>query len=346
LATRDSAPTLYRTRTHDGVKLALWHYRGTGERDHPVLLVHGLGSNRFDVDVPGRNSLARFLNRAGFDAWIIELRGAGASRETLKKVTRHWFFDDYLIHDIPAAFRLIEEETGKPQVHWVGHSMGGMIAYPILAVADQRVRSCVTIGAPSMTSIASPIYDRILGLEPAMRWAPPAMPGYRIVMKLGSRLTGVLAPVAGRLLFNVENCDMDLLSFLAANAIEDVPTGVVLQFFEWYRTKKFRTHYGTVDVLPALERSRAPLLVVAGNNDILTPLADVRAAYDRSGAASKELLVCGRETGFATDYGHVDLVLGRRAPDEVFPRVLDWFVRHDREPAKHEARAATAKTRS
>ena len=78
-----------------------------------------------------------------------------------------------------------------------------------------------------------------------------------------------------------------------------------------------------------LDRVRSPLLVVAGSQDLLTPLDDVRVAFDRAGAKVKELLVCGREQGFSADYGHVDLVFGKKAPDEIFPRILDWFARHD-----------------
>lgn len=323
-------PTLYRTRTHDGVRIALWNYRATDRRT-PVLLVHGLGSNRFDMDLPGRYSLARYLHRGGFDTWVIELRGAGASRSTLQKLTRRWCLDDYLVHDIPAAFRFIEEETGKTSVHWAGHSLGGMLAYPILVTCDRRrIRSCVTLGAPCMTTIRRAIFDRFLPLEKVLRLAPPMLPGYRALLRLGgNRLAGIFAPIAGRILYNYGNCELDTLRQLATNAIEDVPTGVVLQFFEWYRTKCFRTHYGTVDVVENLDRVRSPLLVIAGSKDLLTPLDDVRVAFDRAGAKVKELLVCGREQGFSADYGHVDLVFGKNAPDEIFPRILDWFVRHD-----------------
>jgi hypothetical protein len=87
--------------------------------------------------------------------------------------------------------------------------------------------------------------------------------------------------------------------------------------------------YGTIDVIDAVARSTVPLQVVAGKQDRLTPLEDVRIAYDVSGAREKELIVCGREHGFCADYGHVDLVFGRNAKTEIFPRIRDWFVKHD-----------------
>src|SRR5262245_52793870 len=67
--------------THDGWNLAVYRYRHRS-KSHPVLLVHGLGTNRFDVDFPDpRYSLAKYLHRRGFDTWIVELRGAGSSRK-------------------------------------------------------------------------------------------------------------------------------------------------------------------------------------------------------------------------------------------------------------------------
>ena len=45
-----------------------------------------------------------------------------------------------------------------------------------------------------------------------------------------------------------------------------------------------------------------------------------------------ELVTVGLSEGFSTDYGHGDLVLGRRAPDEVFPRIAEFLARHATAP--------------
>src|SRR5690606_26287692 len=71
-----AAPTLHYARTRDGWQLAL-HHRPPARGGHgtPLLLCHGMGSNRFNMDGPGRASLARHLQAAGFDVWVLELRG-------------------------------------------------------------------------------------------------------------------------------------------------------------------------------------------------------------------------------------------------------------------------------
>src|SRR5262245_61972458 len=77
---RGEAPQRYDARTRDGWRLALYRFRPRrGSHRTPVLLCHGMSSNRWDMDGPGRISIARYLRRQGYDVWVVELRGAGRS---------------------------------------------------------------------------------------------------------------------------------------------------------------------------------------------------------------------------------------------------------------------------
>src|SRR5579859_6558111 len=56
----------------DGWRLAVVRYRpapanGTPVRPSPVLLIHGLGANRYNLDLTDELSLARFLAARGHD---------------------------------------------------------------------------------------------------------------------------------------------------------------------------------------------------------------------------------------------------------------------------------------
>jgi pimeloyl-ACP methyl ester carboxylesterase len=326
---RAPKPTLFRTTTRDGWKIALWNYRAT-ERRTPVLLVHGLGSNRYDLDYPDdRYSLARFLHKAGFNVFVVELRGAGASNNRLRKAISGYTIDDYLTHDIPSALRLIEDETGEDAVHWAGHSLGGMLAYPMIGTTPARIRSAATLGAPLMQHLDHKKFEFLVPVVAAFLKRVPYFWGYKRALQVGSYAMKLTAPIVGHYLFTLENCDLGDLARISRVAIDDVPSAINLQMIEWYFEKRMTTHYGTVDVVEGLARSTTPLMVVAGATDRLTALADVRVAYDRSGATSKELVICGREHGFSADYGHIDMVFGKKAHLEVFPRIRDWFVRHD-----------------
>ena len=72
----------------------------------------------------------------------------------------------------------------------------------------------------------------------------------------------------------------------------------------------------------------------------------MRIPYDISGAREKELVICGKSHGFSADYGHVDMVFGRKARDEVFPRIRDWFVRHDAAPSAAAGHGETTRART
>ena len=81
-------PERHSATTDDGWTLALYRYPPIGhwrENQPPVFLCHGLGANRFNLDAPGKLSLAKWLSEKGFDAWVVELRGAGKSSRPTRK---------------------------------------------------------------------------------------------------------------------------------------------------------------------------------------------------------------------------------------------------------------------
>ena len=53
-------PTRHYTETRDGWRITLYHHPPRdGQRGLPIVLCHGMGSNRYNMDGPGRTSLAR-----------------------------------------------------------------------------------------------------------------------------------------------------------------------------------------------------------------------------------------------------------------------------------------------
>ena len=117
--------------TRDGQNLALWRVRPSGACPElgrrasrgAVLLLHGLSANRFAFHWPGR-SIASYLAAEGFDCYVGELRGAGQSVPTVST----WTFHDYLEQDVPALLERVRDASGHPRVHFMGHSMGGILA--------------------------------------------------------------------------------------------------------------------------------------------------------------------------------------------------------------------------
>ncbi|KAK2647954.1 hypothetical protein Ddye_015443 [Dipteronia dyeriana] len=67
--------------------LALWRYLPSSKgpkRNHPLLLLSGVGTNAVGYDLSPESSFARFMSIQGFDTWILEVRGAGLSMPGLE----------------------------------------------------------------------------------------------------------------------------------------------------------------------------------------------------------------------------------------------------------------------
>ncbi|ONM04966.1 Uncharacterized conserved protein UCP031088 alpha/beta hydrolase [Zea mays] len=65
-----------------GWRLALWRYRpprNAPVRNHPLMLLSGVGTNAVGFDLSPGASFARHMSSQGFDTWIVEVRGAGLS---------------------------------------------------------------------------------------------------------------------------------------------------------------------------------------------------------------------------------------------------------------------------
>lgn len=341
------APRRYRAVTRDGWRLALYRYATPrGSHRTPVLLCHGMSSNRWNMDGPGRLSMARYLARKGYDTWIVELRGAGRSMRPNWWNQKHydWRFEDYVYHDGPAALRVVLRETGAEKIHWVGHSMGGMIAYALLmGPVQNKIASAVTLASPTMSEVGHPVLDFGLPFRSLLRFAPARVP-----IGLAARLGAPWAPILHWLMrkpidelgFYPGSLDASVLRVLMLTAIDDLPASLLREFARWYDTKAMSDRYAMFDFTEHLERIAAPLFIISGSKDELTPARDLEYVYEHIGSRDKKFRVIGKAEGFGHDYSHADLVLGKYAPDEVYPLVFDWLEAHREATPRERRRSA------
>jgi pimeloyl-ACP methyl ester carboxylesterase len=310
---------LYRVPTDDGAGIALGRYHARGERRYaePVVLCHGLGANRFHMDFDERYSLARYLARSGFETWVMELRGRG-----LAGPAADFTFDDQAEHDVRAAIRTVLG-TGARQLLWVGHSKGGLMLYAHLARnPDAPVRAAVTLGSPFTFAVQPGLRVFMSRIEPLLRLK--SIPTRRIT---SIALLGAPPGPMTRYMMLADNMDPDVVRRALANVPADLAGGVVRQFARWIDTHAFTSYDGSFDYRVPLSGIRQPFLLMAGSRDLLAPPMAVARAKEHLGGPVK-LVIAGKAHGFAADYGHADLVLGRRAPDEIFPLVETFLTAH------------------
>lgn len=313
---------LYRVPTDDGSAIALGRYHPRGERRfvEPVILGHSLGTNRFNLDFDERYSVARALARRGFETWVLELRGHG-----LAGSPEGSSFDVEASFDVTAALRVVlscHAGESRPGVLWMGHSRGGLLAYAHLARNPEApIRGIATMGSPVTFEVSH-------GLKRFVASVAPALKLESIPLALAAKAAvpvGVPPDPVGKFLVRAQNMEPTVIRQAIAYVAADIPGGVARQFARWVRTGAFDGEDG-FDYRAGMKAIHVPLLTIGGAKDFLSP---PRAAHLAGSLVSgpHESVTAGHVQGFSADYGHGDLVLGRRAPDELFPRIAEFLAR-------------------
>jgi pimeloyl-ACP methyl ester carboxylesterase len=186
-----------------------------------------------------------------------------------------------------------------------------------------------------MSEIGHEAIDRWIALRRLLRFAPARIPT-RLAAQIGSPLAGwiasAFAPLVRDWLWHPDNLDLEVVRFMMRHGVEDLPRSLLVEFARWYEARRMSDRYQLFSFGDHLERIRAPILVIAGGRDRLTPPVDLERVVAGVGAADKTFWVAGHASGLAHEYSHVDLVLGRHAPDDIYPVVTQWLDEH--KPAK------------
>lgn len=326
------ADEIHTVITDDGWRLRLCRYRPRGGRGEPVLMVHGATGNQWNFALPEGNAPVDVLRERGYDCWLIDLRGDRSSQPPLGQSRFDACFDDYILRDIPAALDLIRNTTGYEKVHWVGHSMGGLIFYAYeLVHGRDAIASATTMGTPPGFSNVTvgwiqrlvPIARRAPGLaEIALRGFAPWVP----LLKLNGS-----PPIT-----NWRNVDEHVGAAAFYNLMELLPPRVIEDLLGYIHTDTWMVKGGNIDVLAGLKSLKTPLFVVHGVLDPLCPAENRERFFDNLQSDDKQMLILGREYGHCDDYNHVDMVFARRGREEVYGPIADWLDAHpigERAPA-------------
>ncbi len=342
-------------RTADGAVLRVKRYASEGGQ--PVILAHGFTGNGLEFDLPHRrHNLALFLAENGFDVWVSSFRGCG--REPYRSEAPHWrhSVDHLAAHDADALIRGVAEATGKKPL-WIGHSMGGMVLYMYLQgvrmeeaggepalradpeLAAERNRSIlggIAIGSPPGLRQGGGDWIAYLSRLPAFRSGTGALLAYleRVDRtspcidfgRLGAlcarnpRLGKLLAsrgPVA-RALYNPENVDPDVGYSLLKWASDKVTARMTAQIVRLGQDPDFKSYDRSWNYTAGMGRITAPLLFVTGTRDFAGPENLRLQGYE---AVSSEV----KDYRCYPEYGHTDLVMGRRVREEIYPDMLEWM---------------------
>ncbi|MDW8086723.1 MAG: alpha/beta fold hydrolase [Candidatus Calescibacterium sp.] len=319
------------TETEDGRQIHIFFIRKRGEArsNYPVILCHGLGAQGMYWYFSEKSSWALELAKNGFDVFVPDLRGVGKSGGSMK-----FDFYDYQ-KDVIAIIDKVKKVTGAQKVHWVGHSMGGMVVYLTATEKPEIINNNLA----SLSIISSPYKI----------WQP--FEAFRLLKKNFDEVSEALRRV-----------DSIPFSFFAGfyrfafpilQISEDVsPIIRSFQYFIWnldlvdpdirrevtlgtanvssqVLDKFFRVGLGFEDFGFDLRNLSVPSIFVVGVKDLLATPPTVRLAYIKAGVKEKKFFLAGVGEGFSADYGHVDINVIPRSIEEVFPIVLDHINKND-----------------
>ncbi|MBI3179337.1 MAG: alpha/beta fold hydrolase, partial [Deltaproteobacteria bacterium] len=153
---KEMDPEVVYAPTSDGWQLALHHWPPKrAMRRHPILMVHGLGANRHNLDPDERHSIARAAWDRGYAVYVLELRGAGLSCPPggRDRTLFQWGFGEYAERDVPAAMAKVLEHAGARALHGFGHSMGGMLFCAQGVRRPPELRSITAVGSPLISDL-------------------------------------------------------------------------------------------------------------------------------------------------------------------------------------------------
>jgi pimeloyl-ACP methyl ester carboxylesterase len=273
--------------------------QAAGSEAVPVLALHGAVENGRIFYSESDKGVAPFFAEQGFEVFVPDLRGRGQSTPHVSRRSRYGQFEA-INQEIPAFVELIRSRRGdRPQV-WMAHSWGGVLMLAFLARRPEYaklVRGVVCFGTKRTVNVRN--FHALAQIDFFWHRAARALVA----------LHGYLPARA----YGVGSDDESDLSHAESS--------------QWVKCGPWIDPRDGFDYGKALrEIDLPPLLFLAGAGDrCLGHPKDVRSLIHELGPRpSVEYRLLGRSGGCRHDYGHIDMLTGPHAREEVFAEALRW----------------------
>ncbi|HTL11834.1 MAG TPA: alpha/beta fold hydrolase [Bdellovibrionota bacterium] len=268
----------------------------------PVILLHGAIENARIFFSSNGKGLAPYLAAEGYDVFVVDLRGRGASMPPIGRGSAHGQ-NETIVVDIPAVSDEVARLTGdKPQI-WGSHSWGGVTMLAALA-RHPRLRPRVARMVFFSTKRCIHQFNSEVFWKIRFFWHGLAFLMVRLFGYLPAKRMGMGSDDETR-----------LSHWESTRWVRPGP---------WVDPRDGFDYGAALDAWPADEKP--PMLFLTGAADrCLGHPADVKALIQEAGPSQFGFEVLGRFNGNAVDYDHVSILTHPEAPKDVFAELVRWL---------------------
>jgi len=307
-------------------KARLYRYTRSEPATHrtPIFLVLPLINRAYILDLRPGASFVEFLLGEGYDVFLIDWGTPGDEDRALDVstlVTRY----------LPRAARAIQKATGEDEMTVLGYCIGGALATCFVALHPEMTRNLILLTAPIDFSDAGQ-FGRMTarGVFPvdAVTDTFPVVPGQ--LPDVGTKLLDPKSSYVGtyrQLWEKLAEPNFGVRGWQAMYRwVNDSVPFAGAAFRQWivefYQDNRLARDMLEMDGRPVrLSNIRCPVLNIAASRDQIAPRPTTSIVTDRVASEdASEILVEG---------GHVGIVVGRSASQNLWPKVGAWLADHD-----------------
>lgn len=305
----------------------LRYYAPDSGSDKPaIVVVPPLAVNMLIYDLFPQRSLVAWFRDQGYPLYLIDWGRPGRAQG-------HYRFATYLQDFMPKMLSEVRRHSAQQQLILHGWSIGAMLSYAYTALGDPDISRLILLGppcdyhAPGMLNrhLARPLQRlrRLTGWHvyrsPRGLWHVPGWANtlaYKMVTPEGT-IRGYLDLIA-----RLDDDEFVRAHTTNAAFLDDMvayPAGVMQDIVHFLMTNNVlaQGRLPIRDCEATLQNIRAKVLLVVGDKDpIITPNASQRLIELISNANCDLLEVPG---------GHMGIVSGSKAPQQIWPQVHQWI---------------------
>jgi polyhydroxyalkanoate synthase len=311
----------------------LYHYEPTHEKKYPVpiLIVYAPMLRPYILDLVPGNSFVEYLLGEGFDVYLLDWGNAGPE-------DKHLCFEEWILDYMPEAAESVLRSSKVQQLTIYGYCQGGtMSAMYASLFPEEHLKNLILLATPTDFAPEDP---GIFGLWTL--WSRNSE-GYfdpdlivetfgnipedflKRLNETGSAMLGPLSNLAGSYAKMWEHImpEKTMMTWLAVSKwVDDGTPFPGKAFRQWIRDfyQKNKLPKGEIELRGQqvdLSNTECPLLNIAGSKDFICPVAQAETTMNLVGSQDKEFVVF--------DAGHIGLMAGPVAKEQLWPRVRDWL---------------------